>query len=131
MKIKLLTFSSTPNYGALLQTYALCEILKSWGHEVELLKVLLYRPSLKNMLRREEDKLGAVLKVNSGAGGTEGQDWASMLVRMYQRWCESRGYKVTITNWQDGDEAGIKTATMQVEGDFAYGYSPFGTCFSI
>lgn len=52
MKIKLLTFSSTPNYGALLQTYALCEILKSWGHEVELLKVLLYRPSLKNMLRR-------------------------------------------------------------------------------
>ncbi len=52
MKIKLLTFSCTPNYGALLQTYALCEILKSWGHEVELLKVLLYRPSLKNMLRR-------------------------------------------------------------------------------
>lgn len=77
---------------------------------------------LKNMLRREEDKLGAVLKINSGAGGTEGQDWSSMLFRLYQRWCESKGYKVTITNWQDGDEAGIKTATMQVEGDFAYGY---------
>jgi len=77
---------------------------------------------LKNMLRREEDKLGAVLKINSGAGGTEGQDWASMLFRMYQRWCESKGYKVTITNWQDGDEAGIKSATMQVEGEFAYGY---------
>lgn len=77
---------------------------------------------LKNMLRREEDKLGAVLKVNSGAGGTEGQDWASMLFRMYQRWCESKGYKVTITNFQEGDEAGIKTATIQVEGDFAYGY---------
>lgn len=77
---------------------------------------------LKNMLRREEDKLGAVLKVNSGAGGTEGQDWASMLLRMYQRWCEDKGYKVTITNWQDGDEAGIKTVTIQVEGDFAYGY---------
>ncbi|MDR0823911.1 MAG: peptide chain release factor 2 [Prevotella sp.] len=77
---------------------------------------------LKNMLRREEDKLGAVLKVNSGAGGTEGQDWASMLFRMYQRWCESKGYKTTITNWQDGDEAGIKTATLQVEGEYAYGY---------
>ncbi|WP_156032875.1 peptide chain release factor 2 [Prevotella sp. 10(H)] len=77
---------------------------------------------LKNMLRREEDKLGAVLKINSGAGGTEGQDWSSMLFRMYQRWCESKGYKTTITNWQDGDEAGIKTATLQVEGDYAYGY---------
>jgi peptide chain release factor 2 len=83
---------------------------------------LLENLELKNMLRREEDKLGAVLKINSGAGGTEGQDWASMLFRMYQRWCEARGYKVTITNWQDGDEAGIKTATMQVEGEFAYGY---------
>jgi len=77
---------------------------------------------LRNMLRREEDKLGAVLKINSGAGGTEGQDWASMLFRMYQRWCESKGYKATVTNWQDGDEAGIKTATIQVEGEFAYGY---------
>lgn len=77
---------------------------------------------LKNMLRREEDKLGAVLKINSGAGGTEGQDWASMLFRMYQRWCESKKYKTTVTNWQDGDEAGIKTATLQVEGEYAYGY---------
>lgn len=83
---------------------------------------LLENLELKNMLRREEDKLGAVLKVNSGAGGTEGQDWASMLFRMYQRWCEEKGYKVTITNFQEGDEAGIKTATIQVEGDFAYGY---------
>lgn len=77
---------------------------------------------LRNMLRKEEDKLGAVLKINSGAGGTESQDWASMLVRMYQRWCEDQGYKVTITNWQDGDDAGIKTATLQVEGDLAYGF---------
>lgn len=77
---------------------------------------------LKNMLRLEEDRLGAVLKINAGAGGTESQDWASMLCRMYQRWCESKGYKVTITNWQDGDEAGIKTVTMQVEGEMAYGY---------
>ena len=77
---------------------------------------------LKNMLRREEDKLGAVLKVNAGAGGTESQDWASMLFRMYQRWCENKNYKTTVTNWQDGDDAGIKTATLQVEGDLAYGF---------
>lgn len=74
------------------------------------------------MLRREEDKLGAVLKVNAGAGGTESQDWASMLLRMYQRWCENKNYKTTITNWQDGDDAGIKTATLQVEGELAYGF---------
>ena len=77
---------------------------------------------LKNMLRKEEDQLGAVLKINAGAGGTESQDWASMLFRMYQRWCESKGYKTTVTNWQDGDDAGIKTATLQVEGDLAYGF---------
>ncbi|MDR1679477.1 MAG: peptide chain release factor 2 [Prevotellaceae bacterium] len=77
---------------------------------------------LKNMLRREEDSLGAVLKIVSGAGGTESQDWASMLYRMYQRWCEKQGYRVEITNLQEGDEAGIKTVTMQVEGDMAYGY---------
>lgn len=77
---------------------------------------------LKNMLRREEDQLGAVLKVNAGAGGTESQDWAEMLFRMYQRWCESKKYKISVTNWQDGDDAGIKTATLQVEGDLAYGF---------
>jgi len=77
---------------------------------------------LKNMLRSEEDNLGAVLKINAGAGGTESQDWASMLARMYARWCDKKGYKTTVTNWQDGDEAGIKTMTMQVEGEQAYGF---------
>ncbi len=77
---------------------------------------------MKNMLRHEEDKLGAVLKVNAGAGGTESQDWAEMLFRMYQCYCDSHGYKYSVTNWQDGDDAGIKTASMTVEGDFAYGY---------
>ncbi len=77
---------------------------------------------LRNMLRREEDQLGAVLKINAGAGGTESQDWAYMLLRMYQRWCDSKGYKTTITNWLDGDDAGIKTATLQVEGNIAYGF---------
>ena len=77
---------------------------------------------LKNMLRREEDKLGVVLKINSGAGGTESQDWASMLMRMYLRWCEKHGYKTSIANILDGDEAGIKSCTINVEGDYAYGY---------
>ena len=77
---------------------------------------------LRNMLRREEDKLGVVLKINSGAGGTESQDWASMLMRMYLRWCEKHGYKTSIANLLEGDEAGIKSATINVEGDFAYGY---------
>lgn len=77
---------------------------------------------LRNMLRREEDALSAVIKINSGAGGTESQDWASMLMRMYLRWCESRGYKTSIANLLEGDEAGIKSVTINVEGDFAYGY---------
>ena len=77
---------------------------------------------LKNMLRREEDKLGVVLKINSGAGGTESQDWASMLMRMYLRWAEDKGYKASIAHLIDGDEAGIKSCTIDIEGDFAYGY---------
>ena len=77
---------------------------------------------LRNMLRAEEDSLGAVLKINAGAGGTESMDWASMLVRMYRRWVDKEGYKTTITNWIDGEEAGIKTVTMQIEGDQAYGF---------
>lgn len=77
---------------------------------------------LRNMLRREEDSLGAVLKINSGAGGTESQDWASMLMRMYLRWCEAKGYKTSIANILEGDEAGIKSVTIEVDGAFAYGY---------
>lgn len=77
---------------------------------------------LKNMLRQEEDSMDCVLKINSGAGGTESQDWASMLMRMYLRYAEANGYKATIVNLQDGDEAGIKTATIEIEGEFAYGY---------
>jgi len=77
---------------------------------------------MKNMLSSEEDHLGAVLKIVSGAGGTESQDWASMLLRMYQRYSERNGFKWIISNYQDGDEAGIKTATLEIEGDMAYGY---------
>ena len=77
---------------------------------------------LKNMLRQEADQMDCVLKINSGAGGTESQDWASMLMRMYLRYAETNGYKATIANLQEGDEAGIKTCTINIEGDFAYGY---------
>lgn len=77
---------------------------------------------LKNMLRGEEDNMDCVLKINSGAGGTESQDWAAMLMRMYLRYAENQGYKTRISNYQDGDEAGIKTVTIEIEGDCAYGY---------
>ena len=78
---------------------------------------------LKNMLRQDEDSMDAVLKINSGAGGTEAQDWASMLMRMYMRWCEANGYKTTITDLQPGEEVGVKSMTMTIEGgEYAYGY---------
>ncbi len=83
---------------------------------------LLEKLELRNMLRHDEDKMDAILKINSGAGGTESQDWASMLMRMYLRWCERHGYKTAIEHLIDGDEAGIKSVTISIEGDFAYGY---------
>lgn len=83
---------------------------------------LIEKLELRNMLRREEDKLGAVLKINSGAGGTESQDWAQMLMRLYLRWCEQHNYKASIVNLLEGDEAGIKSVTIQIEGDYVYGY---------
>ena len=78
---------------------------------------------LMNMLRQKEDPMDCVMKINSGAGGTESQDWAQMLMRMYMRWAEAHGYKVTISNIQEGDEAGIKSVTMEIEGgEYAYGF---------
>lgn len=77
---------------------------------------------LKNMLGEEGDSLGAILTINSGAGGTEANDWSAMLMRMYMRWGERNGYKMTVTELLEGDEVGIKSATLQVEGDYAYGY---------
>ncbi len=77
---------------------------------------------MRNMLGEEGDSLGAVLTINSGAGGTEANDWSAMLMRMYMRWGERNGYKMTVTEELEGDEAGIKSATVQFEGDYAYGY---------
>lgn len=76
----------------------------------------------RNMLRNEEDRLGAVMRINAGAGGTESNDWADMLLRMYTRWGEKNGYQVKISDILPGDEAGVKSVTMEFEGEYAYGY---------
>jgi peptide chain release factor 2 len=76
----------------------------------------------KSLLSGEHDRLGAIVSIHPGAGGTESQDWAEMLMRMYQRWAERHGYKVTLLDYQAGDEAGIKDATLEVAGEYAYGY---------
>ncbi|MDD4656754.1 MAG: peptide chain release factor 2 [Bacteroidales bacterium] len=77
---------------------------------------------MRSMLGSEGDNLGAILKINSGAGGTESNDWSSMLMRMYVRWGERNGYKVHVYDVLDGDEAGIKSATVEFEGEYAFGY---------
>ncbi len=94
------------------------EVEEAWQKALDAVEAL----ELKNMLRQEADQMDCVLKINSGAGGTESQDWASLLMRMYMRWAEANGYKVSIANLQDGEEAGIKTVTLNIEGSFAYGY---------
>ncbi|MDZ7681169.1 MAG: peptide chain release factor 2 [Fodinibius sp.] len=77
---------------------------------------------LKNMLRGDDDHRDAILSFNPGAGGTESQDWAEMLYRMYTQWCRKKGYEVSVLEYQEGEVAGIKSATLQVEGEFAYGF---------
>ena len=95
------------------------EVDNDYRQAIEAIEAL----ELMNMLRQKEDPMDCVLKINSGAGGTEAQDWAQMLMRMYMRWAEAHGYKVTISNILDGDDAGIKSVTMQVEGgEYAYGF---------
>lgn len=86
------------------------------------LSSLLEEVEAKSMLGEEGDNMSALLKINSGAGGTESNDWSSMLFRMYLRWAERNGYKTTVYSVLDGDEAGIKSATIAIEGDYAYGY---------
>lgn len=90
--------------------------------EFEKAKKLLEDIEFKNMMRSEEDHLSAVLEINSGAGGTESQDWADMLLRMYTMWAQKHGYKIKQVDYQEGDGAGIKSATIEIEGDYAYGF---------
>ena len=94
------------------------ELDAAYAQAVEAVEAL----ELRNMLGNEGDNLGAVLTINSGAGGTEANDWSAMLMRMYTRWCERNGYKYTVTSLLEGEEAGIKSCTIEVEGDYAYGY---------
>jgi peptide chain release factor 2 len=77
---------------------------------------------VRNMLRKEEDQLGAILKINSGAGGTESNDWAAMLLRMYLRWAERNNYTTKELDFQAGDEVGVKSVTIEIDGPQAYGY---------
>jgi len=82
---------------------------------------LLEQAEFQKMLGGEHDRADAILSINAGAGGTESQDWAAMLLRMYLRWCEKRGFKARVTDTQPGEEAGIKSATVLVQGEYAYG----------
>lgn len=93
------------------------ELEATYAKALEMLQEL----EFKNMLSAEEDSLSAVVQISSGAGGTESNDWALMLLRMYRMWAEKEGYKVKILDYQDGDSAGIKQATMEVGGEFAFG----------
>lgn len=90
--------------------------------DIEKLTVEIENVEFKNMLRDEDDKRDAILNINSGAGGTEAQDWAQMLMRMYLRYCEKQGFKAEIVDLLEGDGAGIKSATIEVHGRYAYGY---------
>ena len=94
------------------------EMDAQYTHTIDLIEKL----ELRNMLRSEEDKMGAIMDINAGAGGTEALDWASMLLRMYTRWCDAHGYKYRMMDYQAGDEVGVKSCTLEIEGDYAYGY---------
>lgn len=94
------------------------EVEQAYEHALKLVEEL----ELKNMLSNEEDQLNCIININSGAGGTESQDWAEMLMRMYLMYCDKRGYKASVVDEQPGDGAGIKSCSIEVIGDFAYGY---------
>jgi peptide chain release factor 2 len=94
------------------------EIDKQYAFVLNMVEDLEFR----NMLRNEEDRMGAILKINSGAGGTESQDWAQMLMRMYIRWGERNNYSVREVSYLEGDDAGIKSVTLEFDGEYAYGY---------
>ncbi len=94
------------------------EVISQYNMTRKLLEEIEFR----NMLSGEADQLSAVLQITAGAGGTESNDWAEMLLRMYLMWAEKKGYKVKEVNYQAGDVTGVKTVTIQIEGDYAYGY---------
>lgn len=106
----------------LLQLEEDAGLLQEAAGNLEQLNQQLDQWELQQLLSGPYDKVGAVLTINTGAGGTDAQDWAEMLLRMYTRWSERQGYKVHLAELSEGDEAGIKSATLEVEGRYAYGY---------
>ncbi len=108
--------------ATLLETESDDDLEAEWLAEVENIERHSEELEIRTMLQGSDDHRGALLTVHPGAGGLESQDWAQMLTRMYTRWAERRGYTVNVLNLQPGDEAGIKSATLEVSGDDAYGY---------
>jgi len=99
------------------------EALEDVAEELEKLSHSVRQTELKMMLGSEQDPMNAIMSIHAGAGGTEAQDWAEMLLRMYLRWTEKRGFKTTIIDYLPGDEAGIKSVSFTIEGEYAYGYA--------
>ena len=108
--------------GTLLETESDDDLEAEWLAEVEEIERRSEALEVRTMLQGSDDHRGALLTVHPGAGGLESQDWAEMLTRMYTRWAERRGYSVNVLDMQPGEEAGIKSATLKVSGDDAYGY---------
>ena len=109
-------------FGALLEHESDESLEAEWSRELTSLDAAIERLELRNMLRGKDDERDALLTIHPGAGGTESQDWAEMLMRMYSRWAEKHGFSVTMLDLQPGEEAGIKSATLEVKGQYAYGY---------
>ena len=97
-------------------------LAEEWAAEVAALGSAVEQLELRNMLRGADDRRDALVTIHPGAGGTESQDWAEMLLRMYTRWAERHGYEVELLDYQAGEEAGIKSATLEIRGSHAYGY---------
>ncbi len=108
--------------GELLEAESDESLEADWEAEVRGLEGAIDRLELRNMLRGQDDGRDALLTIHPGAGGTESQDWAEMLMRMYTRWAERHGFTVEVLDLQEGEEAGIKSASMEIRGDYAYGY---------
>lgn len=115
--------SAYEDFQVIREFYELGEIEEAEANEnIEKLDKLIESLELKSMLSEEEDALSAIVTINAGAGGTESCDWASMLMRMYVRWAERNKYKLTEIDYQEGDVAGVKSVSFQIDGNFAYGY---------
>lgn len=108
--------------GELLEVEEDAQMLEEWSNEVDGLSARIATFELRNMLQGPDDPRDALVTIHPGAGGTESQDWAEMLLRMYVRWGERHGFRVELLDRLDGEEAGIKSATLEITGEYAYGY---------